>query len=99
VNQAERKAEIGIMIGDREYWNKGYGAEVINALLERLFETTNLDRIYLNTLAWNLRAQKCFKKCGFVETGRVERDGSEFLIMLLHRQEWEAQKAAAAPQA
>jgi len=99
MNQAERKTEIGIMIGDREYWNKGYGTEVINALLERLFETTNLDRIYLNTLAWNLRAQKCFKKCGFVETGRVERDGSEFLIMLLNRQEWEAQTAAFAPQA
>ena len=89
-NAAESKTEIGIMIGDRDYWSKGYGTEAINALLERVFSRTSMQKIYLTTLNWNIRAQKCFKKCGFKETGQVERDGSIFLLMSLTRDEWEA---------
>lgn len=89
VNQAERKAELGIMIGNRDYWNQGYGAEVVNTLLQHIFEKINLEKIYLTTLTWNIRAQKCFKKCGFSECGKVIRDGSTFLLMAIQREEWE----------
>ena len=78
------------MIGDRDYWNKGYGTEAINVLLDRIFTRTPMKKVYLNTLDWNVRAQKCFKKCGFTEFGRFERDGSIFLLMTLTREEWEA---------
>jgi RimJ/RimL family protein N-acetyltransferase len=88
VNQVESKAEIGIMIGNRNYWNKGYGTEAVNALLEYIFTRTRLERVYLTTLDWNIRAQKCFKKCGFKETGRLDRDGHHFLVMAIHREEW-----------
>jgi RimJ/RimL family protein N-acetyltransferase len=90
VNYAEGKAELGIMIGNRQYWNNGYGFEAIDSLLEHLFNRTRLERIYLTTLSWNIRAQKCFVKCGFSPCGEIERDGSVFLIMMIHRQEWEA---------
>jgi RimJ/RimL family protein N-acetyltransferase len=86
------------MIGDREYWNKGYGVEAINALLDIIFNRTSLERVYLNTLNWNTRAQKCFKKCGFVESSKVERDGSVFLLMLIHRHEWEDLRSQNSPQ-
>src|SRR5450759_1305011 len=52
VNAAESKTEIGIMIGDRDYWNKGYGTEAINALLERVFSRTAMEKVYLTTLNW-----------------------------------------------
>lgn len=99
VSSTERKAELGIMIGNRDYWNKGYGVEAIDALLEYIFRRTRLERIYLTTLTWNIRAQKCFKKCGFSECGQIEREGYKFFLMVIHRDEWEARHArAAAPE-
>jgi [ribosomal protein S5]-alanine N-acetyltransferase len=89
VNAVESKTEIGIMIGNRDYWNQGYGEEAINLLVDHVFNRTNLDRVYLTTLEWNIRAQKCFLKCGFQECGSVTRDGSAFFLMNLHRDEWE----------
>jgi RimJ/RimL family protein N-acetyltransferase len=89
VNQAESKTEMGIMIGNREYWNKGYGTETVNALVDYVFNHTNLERVYLTTLDWNLRAQKCFKKCGFQECGELVRDEHIFILMAISRPEWQ----------
>jgi RimJ/RimL family protein N-acetyltransferase len=87
VDANQGKAELGILIGNRNYWNQGYGAEAVNALLDHIFERTSLRSVYLNTLIWNVRAQQCFKKCGFTECGRVNRDGSTFLLMVIHRED------------
>ncbi len=38
VNQSESKAEMGIMIGNRDYWNQGYGVEIINTLIGSYFQ-------------------------------------------------------------
>lgn len=89
VNYTEGKAELGIMIGNRRYWNNGFGVEAIDSLLDHIFKRTRLERIYLTTLTWNIRAQKCFKKCGFNLCGEIERDGSTFLLMVISRLEWE----------
>ena len=89
VNSVERKAELGIMIGNRNYWNQGYGVEAINSLLEYIFNVTEIDNVVLTTLTWNLRAQRCFKKCGFQECGYLERDNHNFLLMTVHRADWQ----------
>ena len=94
VNSVENKAELGIMIGEPKYWNLGYGVEAIRALLDHIFNSTRLERIYLTTLTWNIRAQKCFKKCGFQDCGQVQRDNHDFLMMAIHREEWEKRKEA-----
>jgi ribosomal-protein-alanine N-acetyltransferase len=90
VNVVEAKAELGIMIGNRQYWNNGYGVEAIESLLDHIFNRVKLDRVYLTTLDWNIRAQKCFQKCGFSPCGEVQRDGSSFILMVIYRIEWEA---------
>ncbi len=95
VNVSEGKAEVGIMIGNRKYWNRGYGVEIISALLDYIFEKTRLNNIYLTTLDWNIRAQKCFIKCGFREHGHVTRGDHNFLLMAIHRDEWQQLKALA----
>ena len=79
------QAELGIMIGDREYWSRGYGADAVKTLVKHIFNDTSVDRIYLKTLEWNIRAQRCFTKCGFITCGRTTRQGYDFLIMELHR--------------
>jgi RimJ/RimL family protein N-acetyltransferase len=89
VDAGEGKAELGIMIGNRDYWCRGYGTEAVKLLLEYIFNRSRLDRIYLTTLNWNIRAQKCFKKCGFTECGELTRDDHHFIVMAITRAEWE----------
>ena len=89
IDEAKGEAELGIMVGDRDYQDKGYGTDAITTLLHHIFTTTTLNRIYLNTLAWNLRAQKCFKKCGFVPCGQVKRYNGTFVVMEIRRSSWQ----------
>ena len=72
-----RKATLGIFIGNDKYWSKGYGTEAIQLLLDYGFNYLNLNNVYLDVLAINERAIKCYKKCGFKECGR--RRKSEFI--------------------
>lgn len=89
INEAKGEAELGIVIGERDYWDDSYGTDAVNTLVNHIFQQTNLKRIYLKTLDWNTRAQKCFKKCGFVECGRLVKDGFNFLLMEMRRKHWQ----------
>jgi len=89
VDEAKGEAELGIMIGNRDHWDKGYGSDAVNALVNHIFTQTNLNRIHLKTLDWNTRAQKCFQKCGFTPCGESLREGHNFILMELHRSQWE----------
>ena len=92
INKAEGEAELGIMVGNRDYWDKGYGADAVTGLVNYIFRRTNLRRIYLKTLNSNTRAQKCFRKCGFTPCGNLNRDGYNFMLMEFHRNQWEKEK-------
>jgi len=48
--------ELGILIGDREYWNRGYGREAVRLLLRYGFHYLGSRRIVLTTHAKNERA-------------------------------------------
>jgi RimJ/RimL family protein N-acetyltransferase len=87
------ESEIGIMIGDPNYWNKGYGTDTIQTLLKYVFKNTNFNRLYLKTLEWNIRAQQCFLKCGFTVHNHFSRNGYKFLLMEITRKEWQKQTA------
>jgi len=70
VNQVDRNAMLGICIGEKEYWSKGFGADAIRLLLDYAFNLLNLNSIMLGTFAFNQRAIACYKKVGFKEIGR-----------------------------
>ena len=72
IDWVQKQGELGIVIGESEYWGKGYGRDTIHTLLRHMFETTSLDSINLFTFEDNFRAQRCFAACGFkpVGTGR-----------------------------
>lgn len=63
-------AELGIMIGDKDCWSRGFGTDAILTLLEFAFLEMNLHRVQLDALDTNERAIACYKKCGFIEEGR-----------------------------
>ncbi len=92
INKTKGEAELGIMIGNRDYWDKGYGTDAVTTLVSYIFRQTNLERIYLKTLESNSRAQKCFQKCGFTPHRHVTRDGYNFVLMKLHRKQWQDQQ-------
>jgi RimJ/RimL family protein N-acetyltransferase len=69
-----RKACLGIMIGDKDCWNHGYGTDAIRTLLRFAFAEMNLNRVWLEVNEDNARAIACYRKCGFVEEGRLRQD-------------------------
>ena len=85
VDNTTGEAELGIVIGERAYWNYGYGADVVTTLLDYIFSQTKLNRIYLRTLGRNVRARRCFEKCGFIPHGQFIWEGCNFLIMDISR--------------
>lgn len=70
----EKRARIGILIGLRNYWNKGYGRDSVVVLLRHLFFEKGIAVVELDTAFFNVRAQRCFESCGF---RKVERDWTE----------------------
>ncbi len=97
INENKSEAELGIMIGDRQYWNKGYGTDAVSTLIDHIFQQTNLNRIYLKTLVTNMRAHRCFMKCNLKPCGYLKRDGYEFLLMEIYRKEWQEQQSKTSP--
>lgn len=91
-------AGIGLFIGDKSVWNKGYGTETVRLLLKHGFETLNLNRIYLRVYEPNKRAIRAYEKAGFVLEGRLRqaryKNGQyqdEFIMSVL-RSEWDARR-------
>ncbi|HAS79648.1 MAG TPA: N-acetyltransferase [Fusobacteriaceae bacterium] len=68
------KVVIGIFIGDKEYWSKGYGSDAINILVKFIFDEMNINKIALNVYSFNERAIKCYEKCGFKREGVLREE-------------------------
>ena len=98
INWRARSAEVGLFIGDKSCWNKGYGTEVMRLLLRHGFETLNLNRIFLRVDAANLGGIRAYEKAGFVHEGRFRQgtfQGGEYrdmLFMSVLRSEWIPEK-------
>lgn len=73
VDWKNRVGVVGIFIGDKSYWGKGYGTDALKVLIAFIFNEMNLNRIELTVYDFNERAIKSYKKCGFVEEGRLRQ--------------------------
>ena len=96
IDERRGEAELGITIGDRRYWGRGYGRDAVETLVRHVFATTRLRRIFLNTLDWNERAQRSFAAAGFRPCGTTRRGGHVFVTMEFLR-EWLAERDRSAP--
>ena len=100
-NPEDRTAALGILIGEKGYWSKGYGTDAVTTLLRFAFAQMNLNRVYLEVFEYNERAIVCYRKCGFVEEGRLRQHRfkhgryCDALIMGILRQEFEARQGDA----
>lgn len=95
INWTVRSAEIGIMIGEKTFWNQGYGSEAMQTLINWAFSRLNLNRIYLHVYETNPRAIRAYQKIGFVQDGRLRQahyaDGRywDVFIMSVLRSDWQ----------
>ena len=71
IDTINRVAELGIFIGNKNYWGNGYGTEAMQLLLDFGFNILNLNTIFLKVYSYNQPAINCYKKAGLKEAGRI----------------------------
>ncbi len=92
------EAFVGIGIGERELWNKGYGTDAMLVTLHYAFQELNLRRVTLAVSDFNPRAIRSYEKAGFTHEGRVrgriQREGRhwDMIFMGILRDEWLARQ-------
>jgi len=88
------EAWVGIGLGEREYWGKGYGTDAMRVILRYAFTELNLHRVTLGVFGYNPRAIRSYEKAGFIHEGRLRgqmlRDGKrwDMVQMGILREEW-----------
>ncbi|WP_226674833.1 GNAT family N-acetyltransferase [Mesobacillus jeotgali] len=74
IDKLNKHAELGIAIGDKSYWRKGYGLSAMNEMLIWGFRQLELNKIWLRVEIDNEKAIKSYKKMGYVEEGLLRQD-------------------------
>lgn len=74
INWIQKSCELGIVIGEKEFWNKGYGSDVIRSVANFAFTKLNISRIRLNVYQYNPRAIRAYEKCGFKKIKTLKND-------------------------
>ncbi len=98
VSPEDRRARLGITIGETAYWSRGYGTDAMLTFVRFGFEEMNLHRIELTVHERNERARACYRKCGFAEEARMRQsryvrgEYVDVMVMGILREEWEARQ-------
>lgn len=85
---------VGIGIGEREHWGKGYGTDMMKLALRYAFMELNAHRVSLGLHSYNERAKRSYEKAGFRFEGRTREDArhgdvyTDGLWMGILREEW-----------
>jgi RimJ/RimL family protein N-acetyltransferase len=96
IDHRVRSAEFAIMLGNKEWWNKGAGKRATRAVVEYGFKQLNLHRCYLSVLKTNERAITLYERLGFRTEGVLRdeqfRDGKyvDVVVMGILESEWPA---------
>ena len=94
VDLIHSEAWVGIGIGEREFWSKGYGTDMMKLCLQYAFTELNVHRVSLGLHEYNPRALRSYEKAGFCLEGRTRKDTqregryTDGLWMGILREEW-----------
>lgn len=69
IDHVERRAAVGIVIGDKSVWGQGIGRAALTMLLEYAFTVQNLERIYAEAYGFNGRSHRLLEHVGFQREG------------------------------
>jgi RimJ/RimL family protein N-acetyltransferase len=73
IDWIDRSAQVGIVIGSKTHWGKGFGTDAMRLVLRFAFDKMNLHRVWLNVYDFNPRGIKSYEKCGFKREG-IQRE-------------------------
>jgi RimJ/RimL family protein N-acetyltransferase len=88
------EAWVGLGIGERDFWSKGYGTDMMKLCMRYVFTELCVARLSLGLHEYNPRALRSYEKCGFRLEGRTRkellREGKRYdsLWMGILREEW-----------
>jgi len=97
-NWVSRNAFVGLGIGIRHDWGRGYGTDAMKTMLRFAFTELNLQRVTLTVFEYNPRAIRSYEKSGFQHEGRMRgallRDGKrwDMLYMSITAEDWKEQE-------
>ena len=74
IDWRNRHCAFGIALGEKAYWNRGFGTEATRTIVRFAFRELNLHRVELEVLDFNKRAIRAYEKAGFRHEG-TRRDG------------------------
>ena len=95
IDETHGRGTLGIAVGEKEDWSRGYGTEAIRLVVGYAFGEMGLRRVELNTDEDNARGIRCYEKSGFVKEGLLRsyrlRRGKPVncLVMGVLRDEWQ----------
>jgi len=92
LDQRSGQVEVGLGIGEKSQWGKGYGAEAISVLVPYLFALPDLVRIYAETALANHSARKAFTRNRFTEVGQIfdpRSSGAPWVLLEIWRKNLE----------
>lgn len=69
IDSRNKLGNLGIIIGEEEYWGKGYGTEAMQLLVNYSFQNLNMHKVELTVYDFNIRAFKSYTKLGFKKEG------------------------------
>jgi RimJ/RimL family protein N-acetyltransferase len=73
IDWINRSAEFAIIIGEKDYWDKGYGTEAGKLLIEHGFDRLNINRIWLGCCIKNTGMVKLAEKLLMSQCGRLNQ--------------------------
>ncbi|MBT5398930.1 MAG: GNAT family N-acetyltransferase [Lentimicrobiaceae bacterium] len=65
IDRNHNTASIGLLIGDKDEWGKGYASEAIQSVTKFSFEKLNLIKISASCYESNIGSKKAFEKSGY----------------------------------
>jgi len=73
INQYHKYADIGIVIGDKKKWGRGYASEAITLATKYAFKTLHLNKVFAGIYENNIGSYKAFLKANFYDAGRLKK--------------------------
>lgn len=86
IRAEHRKCNVGLMVGDRAIWGKGYGTEAIELASDYAFNTLKMHKIVAGCYADNVGSARAFLKAGYNVEGKLADDrwdGRQFVDCIL----------------
>jgi len=93
-NWINRSAEFAIVLGDKNYWGKGYGTEALRLLIDHGFNKLHLNRIWTGTASINVGMNKIATNLGmdaegqFREAVYLDGDYEDVTVYGILKEEW-----------